>query len=280
MATPSLSARLVWALAGGALICSALGCAQFRAGQERIRRATIDPLAEMFDKDAKDKKKGGDASAVQKTSAQSSTTAGSTTAGSGRTPEGAFFTVPPRWSVNAHVEARHMYRLAHDTASASIVVTHEAHTAADPDARQDHQRAQHRKLFKRLPEYYKQVEYREWVDGEPAASTILTRVEGARDKDSAKTTVIGYSITRGEDLFMVIGALPLDQAEALHADMKTLIGTLKAPAPPEKPDAEKQPAEGGEEKPAEEKPAEGAGEEKPAEEKPAEGAEEKPANNA
>lgn len=235
MTSRSLSARPVWALTSGAVLICALGCAQFRAGQERIRRATIDPLTEMFDRDSKGKK--GGANNAQKTSAGSSTTSGSATTGAGRTPEGAFFVVPPHWTVNAHIEAKHMYRLAHDSASASIVITYEPHAAgADADARQDTQRAQHRKLFKRLPQYYKQVEYREWVDGEPAASYILTRVEGAQDKDSAKTTVIGYSITRGEDLFMVIGALPLDKADALHEDMRALMRSLKHPEPPAKPD--------------------------------------------
>lgn len=214
----------------------ALGCADLKTKLkptgDKINasiRSAVDPLDDVFSGDSKKKK-----------TTQTKNTA--TPDANANTPPASaemFFDAPKDWTIVKFVAESMRYQLKHDSESnASLVVSHhDLDAQADEAKRQEQLRQLHNQLIGRLPENYKKLEYREWVEDDHPH--LLTRLKGQRGDDGPEMIVEGYSVSIGAEGFIVFAAFPSEK-KTLSEEVNVVVKSLRPLPPPaeESPSAE------------------------------------------
>jgi len=182
-------------------------------------RSAVDPLDDVFSGDSKKKK-----TAQTKNTAATAPTA---------TPavEEMFFDAPKDWTIVKFVAESMRYQLKHDSESnASLVISHhDLDAQADEAKRQEQLRQLHNQLIGRLPENYKKLEYREWVEDDHPH--LLTRLKGQRGDDGPEMIVEGYSVSIGAEGFIVFAAFPSEK-KTLSDEVNVVVKSLRPLPPP------------------------------------------------
>lgn len=218
-----------------------LGCADFKAKLkptgDKINasiRSAVDPLEDVFTGDSK--KKTTPASTSTKTQTQSAQPTDAPPA-----EDESFFDTPKDWTIVKFVAESQRYQLKHDgEENASMVISYHKFDAQDEDARQEQLRQLHTQLISRLPENYKKLEYREWVDEDHPH--LLTRLKGKKGEDGPEMLVEGYAVGIGAEGFIVFAAFPKAQAK-LSEEISQVVKSLRPMPQPKKAQPDASPAQ-------------------------------------
>lgn len=186
-------------------------------------RSAVDPLEDVFSGDSKKKK-------TTQTKTQTPATADANTPAPPAASE-MFFDAPKDWTIVKFVAESMRYQLKHDDESnASLVISHhDLDEKVDDNKRQEQLRQLHNQLIGRLPENYKKLEYREWVEDEHPH--LLTRLKGQRGDDGPEMIVEGYSVSIGAEGFIVFAAFPSEK-KTLSEEVNVVVKSLRPIPPP------------------------------------------------
>jgi hypothetical protein len=142
-----------------------------------------------------------------------------------------FFELPDGWIIDRHAPETQMYKLGHpDLPDASLVLSTQQIEPSDGADSQEALRNLHNKLVTKLPQAFRRVELREWLDD--ADAHILTRHRGQRAEGQPEIIITGHSLARHKRAYLILGAGQVAQQADLQRAIDAIILSLHPPASP------------------------------------------------